>query len=119
MTERLKRDGSWTGIDALLEALDELPAPLVALAAKRVRLGRLANVIATNVPGPRETRWLLGREVQALYPIAPIIDGMGLGLAVFSYDDGLYVGLNADPGLVPDLEKLGHATREAFAELAQ
>jgi WS/DGAT/MGAT family acyltransferase len=117
MTERLKGDGSWTGIDALLDALDELPPPLVALAAKRVRLDRLANVIATNVPGPRETRWLLGCEVEALYPIAPIIDGMGLGLAVFSYDDCLYVGLNADPRLVPDLEKLGHATREAFAEL--
>jgi WS/DGAT/MGAT family acyltransferase len=118
VTESLKQGGSWAGIDALLGALDELPAPLVALASKAMGLAGLANLIATNVPGPREKRWLLGREVQALYPIVPIIDGMGLGLAVFSYDGGLYIGLNADPVLVPDLEKLGHATREAFAELA-
>ena len=29
----------------------------------------------------------------------------------------LHVGLNADPGLVPDLEKLGSAIESAFREL--
>jgi len=117
VTERLKQGGAWAGIDALLGALDELPAPLVALAGKGMRLGTLANVIATNVPGPRETRWLCGRRVLALHPIVPIVDGIGLGVAVFSYDGTLHVGLNADPHLVPDLEKLAQGIEEAFAAL--
>lgn len=117
ITDRLKRRAAWTGLDALLGALDEAPAPLVALLGSRMRLGRLANVIATNVPGPRETRWLAGHRVEALYPIVPITDGIGLGLAVFSYDGVLHVGLNADAGLVPDLEKLRHGIETAFERL--
>jgi len=117
ITERLKQRAAWTGLDALLGALDEAPAPLVALLGSSLRLGRLANLIATNVPGPRETRWLARHRVEALYPIVPITDGIGLGLAVFSYDGALHVGLNADAGLVPDLEKLRHGIEAAFERL--
>ena len=116
-TERLKAGGAWTGIDALLELVDGLPAPLVASVGQRLSLGRLANVIATNVPGPRETRWLCGAKVEELRPLVPIADGLGLGLAVFSYDGWLHVGLAADADLVPDLEKLEGGLEEAFAAL--
>jgi diacylglycerol O-acyltransferase len=118
ITERLKERAAWTGLDALLGALDEAPPPLVALLGRALRVGRLANVIATNVPGPRETRWLAGHRVEAIYGIVPITDGIGLGLAVFSYDGALHVGLNADARLVPDLGKLRHGIETAFERLA-
>jgi hypothetical protein len=86
---------------------------------RRLGIGRLANVISTNVPGPRETRWLCGQRVEALYPIVPITDGIGLGIAVFSYAGTLYVGINADADLVPDLEKLRSGIETAFAELTR
>ena len=117
LTERLKTSSAWTGIDALLGALDGMPPALVAAVGQSLSLGTLANVVCTNVPGPRETRWLCGKQVEALYPIVPIVDGIGLGLAVFSYDGFLHVGLNADAGLVPDLEKLEQGILEAFGEL--
>lgn len=117
ITERLKTAGAWTGIDSLLQALEDLPPGLVAAVGRGVRNMRIANVIATNVPGPREPRYLCGQRVDAIYPIVPIADGLGLGLAVFSYDGTLYVGLNADPSRVPDLEKLGRAIESAFSEL--
>lgn len=117
VTERLKAGGAWTGIEALLEVADGLPAPLVALVGRRLSLGRLANLIATNVPGPREPRWLCGARVEELRPIVPIADGLGLGVAVFSYDGWLYVGLHADADLLPDLAKLELGIDEAFAAL--
>jgi len=117
ITDRLKSAAAWSGLDALLGVLDDVPAPLLAGLGRGMGVGRLANVVATNVPGPRETRWLRGRRVDALYPIVPIVDSIGLGLAVFSYDGWLHVGLNADAGLVPDLEKLEQGIAEAFAEL--
>ena len=117
ITDRLKEHAAWTGLDALLGALDEAPAPIVALLGSTLRLGRLANLVATNVPGPRETRWLARQRVEAIYPIVPITDGIGLGLAVFSYGGTLHVGLNADAGLVPDLEKLRHGIETAFERL--
>lgn len=117
MMDRLKDNASWAGIDRLLSALDDVPAPLVAAVGGNLSLGHIANVIATNVPGPRETRFLGPHRVEALYPIVPIIDGLGIGLAVFSYDGWLHVGLNACPDLVPDLEKLRQGIEEAFSDL--
>jgi len=118
ITERLKASAAWAGIDALLAVLDDVPVPLLSGLGRGLRSARLANVVATNVPGPRETRWLCGSRVGELYGIVPIVDGMGLGLAVLSYDGWLHVGLNADAALVPDVEKLEQGIREAFAELA-
>ncbi len=117
ITERLKSNQSWTGIDHLLQMMDELPAGLVSLVGRSIRGTRLANLVATNVPGPREQRYLCGRKVEEIYPIVPIVDGMGLGLAVFSYNGTLYVGLNADSDLIPDLDKLAMAIEESFARL--
>ena len=117
ITERLKSASAWTSIDALLHHLDDLPAGLVAAIGRRLRGIRIANLVATNVRGPREQRFLGTRKVEAIYPVVPITDGIGLGLAVLSYGNALHVGLNADPALVPDLEKLGHAVQAAFEEL--
>jgi WS/DGAT/MGAT family acyltransferase len=116
-TARLKESGAWTGIDALLELVDALPAPLVAAVGRRLRLGRLANLICTNVPGPKETRWLCGARVEELRPLVPIADGMGLGVAVFSYDGWLHVGISADAERVPDPEKLEGGIEAAFGAL--
>jgi WS/DGAT/MGAT family acyltransferase len=117
VTERLKASGAWTGIETLLEVADGLPAPLVALFGRTLSLGRLANLIATNVPGPREPRWLCGARVEELRPIVPIADGIGLGIAVFSYDGWLHVGIQADADLLPDLGKLELSIEEAFGAL--
>jgi WS/DGAT/MGAT family acyltransferase len=117
ITERLKSASAWTQIDALLRRLDDLPPGLVAAFGRRLGGLRIANLVATNVPGPREPRFLCGRRVEAMLPIVPITDGLGLGLAVLSYHDRLGIGLNADPALVPDLEKLGHGIEQAFGEL--
>jgi WS/DGAT/MGAT family acyltransferase len=117
ITDRLKNAAAWTGIDSLLHLLDDLPPGIVQAFARRLGTVRIANLVATNVPGPREPRFLCGRPVESIYPIVPITDGLGLGLAVFSYAGVLHVGLNADPALVPDLEKLGHGIEHAFGEL--
>ncbi|HKJ23905.1 MAG TPA: wax ester/triacylglycerol synthase family O-acyltransferase [Myxococcota bacterium] len=117
ITDRLKARADWVGIDALLALLDGLPPALVAGVGKRLRIGRLANLITTNVPGPRETRWLCGRRVEGLRPLVPIVDGIGLGIAIFSYDGWLEIGINADAARVPDLEKLQRGIESAFASL--
>jgi WS/DGAT/MGAT family acyltransferase len=117
ITEQLKERSAWVGIDALLSLLDELPPALVQAVGSRLRIARLANLIVTNVPGPRETRYLGRLRVEALLPVVPIADALGLGIAVFSYDGVLHVGLNADADRVADLEKLRQGLEDAFAGL--
>jgi len=117
LTTELKRDGSSRGISILIDSLELVPVPLFAWLSRHMRLAGVANLIATNVPGPRELRYLAGLRVESIYPIVPITDGLGLGLAVFSYAGGLYIGLNADAERVPDLDKLRVGIEEAYQRL--
>lgn len=102
----LKNRGQAQATNLLLSLAGWMPAPVNAL------LGRLApnvpviNVVCTNVPGPREPRYLLGRRVLEMHPMVPLVDGLGLGFAILSYADQLSVGAVADPALVPDVETI-------------
>jgi hypothetical protein len=49
---------------------------------------------------------MLGAELQEVYPLVPLFTNQGLGIALFSYADGLYWGLNADWDALPDLHDL-------------
>jgi diacylglycerol O-acyltransferase len=118
ITRRLKQGGGFRGVATLLAAGDLLPAPLAAWAGGHLRVPDVASLVATNVPGPRQPRFLCGRRVEALYPIVPITDGLGLGVAVLSYAGGLYVGLNADADCAPDLDVLKAGLEESFACLS-
>jgi WS/DGAT/MGAT family acyltransferase len=115
--ERLKARRAFEGLALLLGAIELLPAPLVALVASRISLGAFAHLVATNVPGPRELRYVAGRRVSAIHAIAPVTDGVGLSIAVFSYAGSLHIGLYADADLAPDLDKLRSGIEEAFAAL--
>jgi diacylglycerol O-acyltransferase len=117
VTTELKRDGSSRGISILLESLELVPVPLFAWLTRHIRALGVANLIATNVPGPREDRYLAGLRVESIYPIVPITDGLGLGLAVFSYAGGIYIGLNADAERIPDLDTLRVGIEEAYQRL--
>ena len=58
------------------------------------------------MPGPRETLYALGCELQELLPYVPIADRVRIGVAIFSYRDTLTFGLTGDYGTVPDLDVL-------------
>ena len=49
--------------------------------------------------------------------MGPIMEGAGLNITVFSYRDGVDLGLLADGDLVPDVEPLAAAIPVAFDEL--
>ena len=77
--------------------------------ASSTALNPAANVIISNVPGPRTPRYFAGAHVLANYPVSTIVDGMALNITLFSYLDSLHIGLTADSNLVPDLDRLARA----------
>jgi hypothetical protein len=87
-----------------------------------VRLtSRLApyNLLITNVPGPPLPLYLLGARLLGGYPVAPLFEHQGLAVAILSNDGKLFVGLNADWDLVPDLAFLIDDLAASFAELRE
>lgn len=75
------------------------------------------NVIISNVPGPRETRYFNGARLLAAYPVSGIVPMTTLNLTVYSYDGMLYFGLVSARRTVPDLQRLRDYIDEAYVEL--
>jgi hypothetical protein len=48
----------------------------------------------------------------------PLVDHMGLGIALLSCEGRLHWGINADYDLVPDLPEFVAALQDSFAELS-
>ncbi|QQS39666.1 MAG: wax ester/triacylglycerol synthase family O-acyltransferase [Acidobacteriota bacterium] len=97
-----------------------LPAPMQSI------IGTLAdtpvppfNLVATNVPGPQIPLYLVGKKMLAHYPYVPIGYGLGLGCAIFSYNQELYFGLSSDAGAMDDVEKFKEILDGVFNELLE
>jgi hypothetical protein len=76
-------------------------------------------MIVTNVPGPQFPLYMLGAKLEQSFPQVPLLQGTGIGVALFSYDGRLCWGFNSDYGLIPDLEDFRAAIRESFEELCE
>jgi WS/DGAT/MGAT family acyltransferase len=102
----------------VLTAVGEWTVPNVLVQAVRMTVrSRPYTLVVTNVPGPQIPLYLLGSRLLAAYPVAPLTPGQALNIALFSYDGGLYWGLNADWDALPDLPLLADQLRQAFEEL--
>ncbi len=77
------------------------------------------NMIVTNVPGPQFPLYLLGARLLESYPQAPLLENLGLAIAIFSYDGNIFWGLNADYDRVPDLHSFAQNLQAAIEELAK
>ncbi len=113
----LKESGQAVGAHLLTEFAGFAPPTIVDQASRLQTHQRLFNLVVTNVPGPQAPLYLLGRELDAVYPLVPLVENTALGIAVMSYNGRLYFGLTSDYDALPDLEALATDLRDAIDEL--
>ncbi len=77
----------------------------------------LANVIISNVPGPDVPLYMGGSEMLGMFPLGPVMDGMGLNITIMSYRGVFYWGLASDARAVPRLWDIAAAVPPALSEL--
>jgi diacylglycerol O-acyltransferase len=77
------------------------------------------NLVCTNVPGPQNPLYLLGRKMLRCYPYVPVGGEMALNCAVLSYNGQLYFGFSGDVHAAPDLRRLETLLRLSFTELRE
>ncbi len=75
------------------------------------------NLIVSNVPGPDVPLYMAGARLVAMYPLGPVVEGVGLNVTVFSYTDTIYVGVQACWDLVPDIATVANGMRDSLDEL--
>ncbi len=89
-----------------MSALGQAPA----IAAPMLRMSGLVrppyNLIISNVPGPRTTRYWNGARMVGHYPLSIPINGMALNITCISYDGNLGFGLIGCRRTVPHLQRL-------------
>jgi WS/DGAT/MGAT family acyltransferase len=70
-----------------------------------------ATGVTTNVPGPREPRYLAGTRITSMLGWVPESGEQTLGTSIFTYDGRVHVGFKVDAGTVTDPEQLVSAFR--------
>jgi WS/DGAT/MGAT family acyltransferase len=113
----IKESGQAVGAQVLTELSGFAPPTIMAQAARLQARQRLFNLVVTNVPGPQFPLYVLGRELDAMFPMVPLAENQALGIAIMSYNGQLNFGLNADYDALPDLEALADELSASMQEL--
>jgi diacylglycerol O-acyltransferase len=115
--EGLKRSKQALGAEVISRFNDFAPPTLLAQASRINFSTRLFNMIVTNVPGPQIPLYVLGRELEEVFPVAFLPENHALAVAIMSYNGKVGFGLLADYDSMEDIELLGSGLNEALAEL--
>ena len=103
---------------ATLAAVNNLAPPTILAQASRLNFStRLFNLLVTNIPGPQMPLYVLGRELQDLFPVAFLPENHALAVAIMSYNGGLDYGLLGDYDAMPDLDVVADGVEATLAEL--
>ena len=102
--EGLKRSKQALGAEVISRFNDFAPPTLLAQASRINFSTRLFNLIVTNVPGPQMPLYVLGRELEEVFPVAFLPQNHALAVAIMSYNGKVGFGLLADYDSMEDVE---------------
>jgi WS/DGAT/MGAT family acyltransferase len=102
----------------VIASVNNFAPPTILAQASRINFStRLFNLIVTNVPGPQFPLYVLGRELQDVFPVAFLPENHALAIAIMSYNGKLNFGLLADYDGLPDLDVIEQGIVDSLAEL--
>jgi diacylglycerol O-acyltransferase len=118
----LKGSGQAVGAEILTKITDFAPPTIAAQAARLQPAQRFFNLVVTNVPGPQFPLFVLGRQMESIFPMVPLARRQALCVGIMSYNGQVNFGLIGDYDAMADLESfaldLEAATRETVDTVA-
>ena len=115
--QELKSSSQAVGAQVLTQLSGFAPPTIMSQAARLQARQRLFNLVVTNVPGPQFPLYLLGRELDAIFPMVPLAMNTALGIAIMSYNGQLNFGLAGDYDALADIDGLADELRASIDEL--
>ncbi|MET0764213.1 MAG: wax ester/triacylglycerol synthase family O-acyltransferase [Blastococcus sp.] len=98
------------------EAYPAIASPFRVLAHLRQRS---VVTVTTNVPGPREPLFALGRRLVEIVPYVPIASTVRVGVSIFSYCGQLTFGVTGDYDSAADVWTLARGIETGMVELTE
>lgn len=116
-TSHLKEAKQAAGAEILTQVGEWTPSTILSLASRMAARALPFNLVVTNVPGPQVPLYLLGARMHDNYGFVPLMDGLGLGIVLFSYAGSLCWGFTCDWDLLPELHDFVLDIEASFREL--
>jgi diacylglycerol O-acyltransferase / wax synthase len=108
------------------QLMNFIPSTLAALGARLYTTMKMSemhtpyfNLVITNVPGPPMPLYMNGAKLLHHYGTAPVLDGLGLLMVVFSYAGHISVSATSTPEIIPDMEVFLQCFLDSRDELHQ
>jgi hypothetical protein len=79
----------------------------------------MVNTVTTNIPGPQQPMYFVGRRLVEMFPYIPVGQGIRISIGIVSYDGGLYFAATSDADAIPDVDELCSAIEASMAELVE
>jgi diacylglycerol O-acyltransferase / wax synthase len=116
---RLKASKEAAAGEALVALGRLTPYPVASLCVRLAyRLPQREIVtVTTNVPGPRQPLYAMGRKLVEITPYVPIATTMRTGVSIFSYCDRVTFGVTGDYASTPDIVTLAKGIESGVADL--
>jgi diacylglycerol O-acyltransferase len=115
----VKQSKQALGAEVISRFNDFAPPTLLAQAARINFSTRLFNLVVTNVPGPQIPLYVLGRELQDIFPVGFLPPNQALFVAIMSYNGSINFGLLSDFDAIKDVDEIAAAIERSVAELAE
>src|ERR1044072_1078009 len=115
----LKGSGQAVGAEILTRITDFAPPTITSQAARLQPAHRFFNLVVTNVPGPQFPLYVLGREMEAIFPLVPLARRQALCVGIMSYNGQVDFGLVGDYGAMARLESFPLDLEQALAEACE
>jgi diacylglycerol O-acyltransferase / wax synthase len=120
LTKRAKRSHQPLGASFLMQVVGAwAPAALHARAARFAYRGRWFNLIITTMGGIASPVHIAGARVEVAFPLMPLANEVGITAAAMTWGDRLTIGLTADAGTIPDLERVASGVAASMERLHQ
>ena len=78
---------------------------------------RVIVTVTTNVPGPRQPLYAMGRRLLEILPYVPIATTVRTGVSIVTYCGNVTFGITGDFAASPDLDVLAHGIEDGVPEL--
>jgi diacylglycerol O-acyltransferase len=115
----LKQSKQALGAEVISRFNDFAPPTLLAQAARINFSTRLFNLTVTNVPGPQVPLYVLGRELEDVFPVGFLPPNQALFVAIMSYNGGVNFGLLADYDSMNDVDVIADGIEGAISALVE
>jgi WS/DGAT/MGAT family acyltransferase len=115
----VKQSKQALGAEVISRFNDFAPPTLLAQSARVNFSTRLFNLVVTNVPGPQIPLYVLGRELEDIFPVGFLPPNQALFIAIMSYNGEVNFGLLGDYDVMYDLSDVAVAIEDSIAELVE